>query len=296
MAELRRALFGYSRASVGAVIADRELMLQRASRDARSGEDRAERLATEVMETQARLARAAAQLATLRSQLENVTTMLAATQDMVADRDAQLRDAAEATEALAAEHRASLKGELDRVAELEELLADYRAELQARPMPASPTAVATHPREPDGTASTAEELAAVLLVAEQAVVRIIESTKERADEELRTVDEDRDRVTHEVDSMIAWRDRAAPIIASMQTTMDEVASRVADVAGRVGYALEPLTSGVLRLTTELASLDTVPRPIPPQGAGSREGGSGEGARVIELRDDQFTGREAARDT
>jgi hypothetical protein len=334
MAELRRALFGYSRASVGAVLADRELMLQRASRDAQSADERAERLAAEVMDTQRLLASAEerlreaqqlaeklradldeagavreakeVQLASLRTQLENVSTMLAATEETVADRDAQLRAVAEQAAAIEAEHHASLSAELNRVAELEELLADYRAELQERPLapaPAAPPAVtpeaaapapvAAAPRQPAETPSTAEELAAVLLVAEQAVVRIIESTKERADEELRTVDEDRERLRREVESMIAWRDRAAPIIASLQATMDDVSSRVTDVSSRVGHALEPLTSGVLRLTTDLASLDQVPRTTFTAVNGSA---TDPDTRVIELHDDQFAGREAIHDT
>jgi hypothetical protein len=214
---------------------------------------------------------------------------------------------AEQAAAIEAEHHASLSAELNRVAELEELLADYRAELQERPLapaPAAPPAatppavaaplpVAAAPRQPAETPSTAEELAAVLLVAEQAVVRIIESTKERADEELRTVDEDRERIRREVESMIAWRDRAAPIIASLQATMDDVSSRVTDVSSRVGHALEPLTSGVLRLTTDLASLDQVPRTTFTAVNGSAPDPD---ARVIELHDDQFAGREAIHDT
>jgi DNA repair exonuclease SbcCD ATPase subunit len=340
MTHLRRALFGYSAASVSAVLAERELALQRASTGARSCEERAERLAGELGETQALLERAEdrfraaqdlgekiaadlddsvaareameAQLESLRKQLENVSTMLAATEDMVADRDERLRAeaerlraAAERTSTLEADHRASLSAERSRVVELERLLAEYRAELEERALAAAPTPGVNAPIPPDHERelrerelaehvpepSTAEELATVLQVTEEAVVRIIESTKVRVDEELRTVDADRERIRREVESMTAWRDRAAPMIASMQTTMDELVRQVGDVGPRVGEVLQPVTARVTSLTSELASLDSL--------AGAAQFGGrphrSEGARVIELREDPAGDRGAARD-
>jgi DNA repair exonuclease SbcCD ATPase subunit len=342
MTHLRRALFGYSAASVSAVLAERELALQRASTGARSCEERAERLAGELGETQALLERAEdrfraaqdlgekiaadlddsvaareameAQLESLRKQLENVSTMLAATEDMVADRDERLRAeaerlraAAERTSTLEADHRASLSAERSRVVELERLLAEYRAELEERALAAAPTPGVDAPIPPDHERerelrerelaehvpepSTAEELATVLQVTEEAVVRIIESTKVRVDEELRTVDADRERIRREVESMTAWRDRAAPMIASMQTTMDELVRQVGDVGPRVGEVLQPVTARVTSLTSELASLDSL--------AGAAQFGGrphrSEGARVIELREDPAGDRGAARD-
>jgi chromosome segregation ATPase len=325
MAHLRRAFFGYSPASVSAVLAERELSLQRASKDARAAEERAERLADELGQTQALLGRAeerfgAAQdlgekiaadleesvaareaiegrLETVSKQLDNVNTMLAATEDMVADRDQQLRAAADRMSALEADHRASLSAERSRVVELEQLLADYREELEERALAEAPIRAAEPLRAVDeiheraDAPSTAEELATVLQLTEEAVVRIIESTKERVGEELRTVDADRERIQREVESMTAWRDRAAPMIASMQTTMDDLVRQVADVGTRVGEALQPVTSRVTRLTSELASLDSLPPASPLGGRADRS----QDARVIELRDDPVAGRDARRD-
>jgi chromosome segregation ATPase len=326
MAHLRRALFGYSAVSVSTVLAERELALQRASTDARSAEDRTERLAGELGETQALLERAEdrfkaaqdlgeqlavdlddsvaareameSQLQSLRKQLENVNTMLAATEDMVADRDEQLRAAAERASSLEADHRASLSAERNRVADLERLLAEYRAELGERALAGAPTAPIGAPtpadHEPGGRVpepSTAEELATVLQVTEEAVIRIIESTKVRVDEELRTVDADRERIRHEVESMTAWRNRAAPMIDSMRTTMDELVRQVADVGPRVSEVLQPVTARVTRLTSELASLDNLADAGDLGGPPQRS----EGARVIELREDSAGDRGATRD-
>jgi DNA repair exonuclease SbcCD ATPase subunit len=328
MAQIRRAFFGYSPASVSAVLAERELTLQRVSKDARAAEERAERLADELGQTQALLARAeerfgaaqdlgekvaadleqsvaareamAGRLETLGKQLDNVNTMLAATEEMVADRDQQLRAAAERTSVLEADHGASLGAERSRAAELEQLLAEYRAELDERaaawptpPIPAGRPPAVDERHERAEAPSTAEELATVLQLTEEAVVRIIESTKERVDEELRTVDADRERIRREVESMTAWRDRAAPMIVSMQTTMDDLVRQVADVGTRVGEALQPVTARVTLLTSELASLDSV-RAATPQFGG--QASRSEDARVIELRDDPVARpRDARRD-
>jgi uncharacterized protein YoxC len=128
-------------------------------------------------------------------------------------------------------------------------------------------------------------------VTEEAVVRIIESTKVRVDEELRTVDADRERIRQEVESMTAWRDRAAPMIASMRSTMDELVRQVGDVGPRVSDVLQPVTARVTSLTTELASLDSL---AGVEHFGGRPQRS-EAARVIELREDPARDRGAIRD-
>jgi predicted transcriptional regulator len=142
---------------------------------------------------------------------------------------------------------------------------------------------------PDEGPSSARELASVLQVTEEAVVRIMESTRARADQELRSIDLDRERIAREVEAMRTWRDRAAPMIAAMQSTMDEVLVQVSEVGVRVGEVLRPVTGAVSRLTSQLASFDTLSgsaqRAVqdPPETAG---------ARVIELRDEQAAARDA----
>ena len=56
MADLKRTLFGYSSASVQLLLTERDAALDRASRSASAAEQRAERLSSELSETQGRLA------------------------------------------------------------------------------------------------------------------------------------------------------------------------------------------------------------------------------------------------
>lgn len=373
MVGLKRALFGYSSGSVQSVLADRELMFERASREAQSAEERAERLASELSEAKLRLGEAEerlgssqelgetlaadlersvaereamqARLTALHEELSGVNAGLAAAEAAIAARDHELHAGLERTAGLEielAEHRRqrdelaaqlasardgsvalqeelrqrnellakadaeaskaqawlrraleesagykqSLTEEQARVAELEELLGTYRAELEERA--ATPVASRDEAAEEGGGPSSARELAAVLQVTEEAVVRIMESTRARADEELRNVDHDRERIGREVDALKAWRDRAAPMIVTLQSTMDEVIGHANEIGVRINEVLRPVTGAVARLGSQLSSLDSLPTPTPPAD-------QHEGARVIELRDDQAAGREVRRD-
>jgi chromosome segregation protein len=377
MVGLKRALFGYSSGSVQSVLADRELMFERASREAQSAEERAERLASELSEAKLRLGEAEerlgssqelgetlaadlersvaereamqARLTALHEELSGVNAGLAAAEAAIAARDHELHAGLERTAGLEielAEHRRqrdelaaqlasardgsvalqeelrqrnellakadaeeskaqawlrraleesagykqSLTEEQARVAELEELLGTYRAELEERA--ATPVASRDEAAEESGGPSSARELAAVLQVTEEAVVRIMESTRARADEELRNVDHDRERIGREVDALKAWRDRAAPMIVTLQSTMDEVIGHANEIGVRINEVLRPVTGAVARLGSQLSSLDSLPTPTPPAETAADQH---EGARVIELRDDQAAGREIRRD-
>ena len=56
MADLKRTLFGYSSASVRSALTERDASLDRASKNASAADQRAERLSSELSETQGRLA------------------------------------------------------------------------------------------------------------------------------------------------------------------------------------------------------------------------------------------------
>jgi chromosome segregation ATPase len=343
MVGLRRSLFGYSSSSVQAVLADREVMVERASRDAQSAEERAERLASELSAAARRLAEAEERLSTAQDvgeklvsdlersveerealqarllardeELRGANAALAAARGKIAATDTELRSALERASVLEAEladhrrqhdelgrqvanaevwlrrareesagYKKSLAEEQARVAELEELLNTYRAELEERA--AAPRADAGEKTEGP---SSARELAAVLQVTEEAVVRIMESTRARAHEELRTIDRDRERIGREIDAMATWRDRAAPMISTLQATMDEVVGHANEIGVRVNEVLRPVTGAVTRLSSQLSSLDELSTRTrrPPYGPESGH----EGARVIELRDDQAADRD-----
>lgn len=380
MVGLRRALFGYSSRSVHAILEDRELMFERASRNAQAAEERAERLASELRATEGRLGDAEEQLRSgrdltdalamdlersiaereameadlvvLRRELDAVKATFATTEATIEAKDRELRDALERTatlqsgltertgerdalarelakarevsaelrenlqqrdEALAtaeaeassaqirlrraleesAGYKESLSAEQARIAGLAEMLTSYRTELEER------AGVATSQPQAEGLAgasegpSSARELDEVLQLTEKAVVRVVESARERADRELRRLDQDRERIGREVEAIKGWRDSAAPMIVMLQSTLEEVVGQADEIGVRVDEALRPLTGAVTRLGSQLSSLDALSIITPASVERGDE--RSEGARVIELRDEQTDERGARRD-
>jgi hypothetical protein len=153
---------------------------------------------------------------------------------------------------------AAARAQQARVVELEELVEGYRELIEGRNAE-SPLLEQSDALETPAGPSTASELAAVIEVAEQAVVSIMESTRVRADEELRAADEERERIRRDVEAMTAWRDRAAPMISSLQAAMGEIQSQGAEIGRRVIEALRPVSSAVTDLDSQLASLDDLAR-------------------------------------
>jgi len=317
MADLKRKLFGYSSASVRLLLTERDAALERASRSASAAEQRAERLSSELSETQGRLVgfeeeldtavklsvtlttdleRAVAQresmeaeILPLRRELEEVQTELRDAKEAMLGQEEQLRVAQAGSASLeerlrqqaerleqataeAAESRGSLQRALEesagyqaaasaeqaRLTELEALVEGYR-QLIEDGSTESPLLEPSDALETPAGPSTASELAAVIEVAEQAVASIMESTRVRADEELRAVDGEREMIRRDVETMTAWRDRAAPMIASLQAAMHEIQSQGAEIGRRVLEALRPVSTAVTALNSQLESLDGLAR-------------------------------------
>jgi len=276
MADLKRTLFGYSSASVRLLLTERDAALDRASKSASAKEQRAERLSSELSQTKGRLAgleeqldaaeklsatliadlerevarreSAEAEILPLRRELEEAHSDLRGAREAVLDREEQLRAA-----------QAAASAERARLAELEELVEGYRELIEDRSLAeASSIEPSDAPELPSGP-STAGELAAVIEVAERAVASIMESTRIRADEELRAADAERQRIKKDVETMTQWRDRAAPMIASLQVAMHEIQSQGVEIGRRVLEALRPVSSAVTALNSQLASLDDLER-------------------------------------
>jgi DNA repair exonuclease SbcCD ATPase subunit len=284
MSDFKRTLFGYSSAGVRSALSERDAALERASKTTSEAEKRTESLSSELAETQGRVAELEEQLAAARRQLEDERTELRDARETVAGRDEQLR-VAEAESARLKEHlrqqterldqataevaecRASLRAidesggfqaamsaQQKRVTELEELVEGYRELIEGgTALPAAP-AEPSDTQETSTAPSTAGELAAVIEVAEQAVASIMESTRVRADEELRAVDVQRERIRQDVEAMTAWRDRAAPAIVSLQGAMREMQGQAEEIGLRVDDALRPVSKALSALTSQLAAL------------------------------------------
>ena len=203
-------------------------------------------------EEQLRVAQAGS--ASLEDRLRQQAERLEQATAEAAESKASLRRALEES----AGYEAAASAEQARLTELEALVEGYRELIEGR----SAAELSVEPSDALGTPagpSTASELAAVIEVAEQAVASIMDSTRVRADEELRAVDGERERIRRDVETMTAWRDRAAPMITSLQAAMHEIQSQGAEIGRRVIEALHPVSSAVSDLDSQLASLDDLAR-------------------------------------
>jgi DNA repair exonuclease SbcCD ATPase subunit len=284
MAELKRRLFGgYTSESVEEVLSEKQELLNGASKDAGVTEQ-LESVSSQLAETQSRLAELESQLAAAQ---ELSTTLTADLQGSVAQRESleaevlplrseleELRKAqAERLQAPAerpggetlqraldeaAEYRATVIAQQQRMTELEQLVEGYRELIESETPIAAPPA---KPSEEEGPPppKTASELAAVIEAAEQAVANILDSTRVRADQELRAVDDERERIERDIESMTSWRDRAAPMIASLQAALDEIKIQAVEIGRGIDQALRPVATAVDGLTAQLASLDELAR-------------------------------------
>ena len=348
MADLKRKLFGYSSASVRLLLTERDAALERASRSASAAEQRAERLSSELSETQGRLVGFEEELDTalklsvslttdleqavtqresmeaevvpLRRELEEVRTELRDAKEAMLGQEEQLRmaqagsasleellrqqaerleqataEAAESREQLQALEEsngseAAMSAQQARVVELEELVEGYRQLIEGGSAE-SPLLEPSDALETPAGPSTASELAAVIEVAEQAVASIMESTRVRADEELRAVDGEREMIRRDVETMTAWRDRAAPMIASLQAAMHEIQSQGAEIGRRVLEALHPVSTAVTALNSQLEYLDGLARG--PLVVSTETSDPSEVDEVMELPEEHPAGRDTS---
>jgi chromosome segregation ATPase len=324
MADLKRTLFGYSSASVRLLLTERDAALDRASRSASAAEQRAERLSSELSETQGRLAGLEEQLDTavklsvtlttdleravaqreskeaevvpLRRELEEVQTELRDAREAILGQEEQLRVAQAGSASLEerlrqqAERLEQASAEQARLTELEALVEGYRQLIEGGSAE-SPLLEPSDALETPAGPSTASELAAVIEVAEQAVASIMESTRVRADEELRAVDGERELIRRDVETMTAWRDRAAPMIASLQAAMHEIQSQGAEIGRRVLEALRPVSTAVTALNSQLESLDDLARG--PLVISTEASDPSEADEVMELPEEHPAGRDTS---
>jgi chromosome segregation ATPase len=324
MVDLKRKLFGYSSASVRLLLTERDAALDRASRSASAAEQRAERLSSELSEAQGRLVgfeeeldtavklsvtlttdleRAVAQresmeaeVLPLRLELEEVQTELRDAKEAMLGQEEQLRVAQAGSASLEerlrqqAERLEQASAEQARLTELEALVEGYR-QLIEDGSTESPLLEPSDALETPAGPSTASELAAVIEVAEQAVKTIMESTRVRADEELRAVDGEREMIRRDVETMTAWRDRAAPMIASLQAAMHEIQSQGAEIGRRVLEALRPVSTAVTALNSQLESLDDLTRG--PLVVSTEASDPSEADEVMELPEEHPAGRDTS---
>lgn len=141
------------------------------------------------------------------------------------------------------------------------------------------TAAASAPPAPaDAGPTAAEELSSVVEAAEQALARVLDSARVRAEAELREAERSRREIREDVERLAAWRERLAPLVAAVRASIDETRLRAVGISDGVRDAVDPITEAIGALSDRLAALSELTGP--PAAAADRE--SERALRVIEI--------------
>jgi chromosome segregation ATPase len=250
----------------------------------RAAEAEAADLRTDRDATRVELDRAAATLAQLTTEVEVARKELADAQELVRVADAQVArqngDLAVLRQELGSARRDFLiqnqraRSAENRVDELEaELvsgterleaeLASTRDRLEAElrwttaelgVARAAAAEAAAAPAQAQVGPTTAEELFAVVEDAEQALARVLDSARSRAEAELREAERARREIREDVERLAEWRERLAPLVRAVRASIDETQLRAVQVGDGVRDAVDPVTEALQALSDRLAVL------------------------------------------
>ncbi len=112
----------------------------------------------------------------------------------------------------------------------------------------------------DAGPTAAEELSAVIEAAEQALGRVLDSARVRAEAELREAERARREIREDVERLAAWRERLAPLVRAVRTSIDETQLRAVKVGDGVRDAVDPVTESLQALSDRLAVLSELAGP------------------------------------
>jgi len=284
----------------------------------RAAEAEAADLRTDRDATRVELDRAAANVARLTAEVEAARKELADAQELVRVADAQVarqngelavlrqelgtarRDfLIQDQRARSAENRVDeLEAELDSVTErLEAELASTTDRLEAElrwtaaelgVARAAAAEAAAAPAQAGPTA--AEELSAVVEAAEQALGRVLDSARVRAEAEVREAERARREIRQDVERLAEWRERLAPLVRAVRASIDETQLLAVRVGDGVRDALGPVTDALQALSDRLAVLAELAGPP----AAAIDGESERALRVIEI-DEEAPAQDGAAD-
>jgi chromosome segregation ATPase len=199
----------------------------------------------------AQVARQNGDLAVLRQELGNArrdfliqNQRARSAENRVDELEAELVSATERLEADLASTRDRLESELRWAT----------AELGVARAAAAEAAAAPAPAQVEAGPSTAEELFAVVEDAEQALARVLDSARVRADAELREAERARREIREDVERLAAWRERLAPLVRAVRASIDETQLRAVQVGDGVRDAVDPVTEALQALSDRLAVL------------------------------------------
>jgi len=249
----------------------------------RAAEAEAADLRTERDATRVELDRAAPTVAQLTTEVEAIRRELADAQELVRVADAQVArqngDLAVLRQELgsarrgfliqnqrarSAENRVNeLEAELVSTKRLEAELASTRDRLEAElrwtiaelgVARAAAAEAATAPAQAQSGPTAAEELSAVVEAVEQALGRVLDSARVRAEAELREAERARREIREDVERLAEWRERLAPLVRAVRASIDETQLRAVQVGDGVRDAVDPVTEALQALSDRLAVL------------------------------------------
>jgi chromosome segregation ATPase len=102
--------------------------------------------------------------------------------------------------------------------------------------------------------TAAEELSAVVEAVEQALGRVLDSARVRAEAEFREAERARREIREDVERLAEWRERLAPLVRAVRASIDETQLRAVQVGDGVRDAVEPVTEALQALSDRLAVL------------------------------------------
>ena len=254
----------------------------------RAAEAEATDLRTDRDATRVELDRAAASVAQLTTDVEASRKELADAQELMRVADAQLArqngDLAVLRQELGSARRDFLiqnqraRSAENRVEELEAELLSATERLEAElvstrerleeelrwtseELDTARAAAASAPPAPAEAGPTAaEELSSVVEAAEQALGRVLDSARVRAEAELREAERARREIREDVERLAAWRERLAPLVRAVRTSIDETQLRAVKVGDGVRDAVDPVTEALQALSDRLAVLSELAGP------------------------------------
>lgn len=230
---LKRTLLGYRRDDVRRLLTDREAMFASATQalvaaegKARAAEDKTHQAEDKVREAEEK------------------------------SRSADQRARSAESEARAAESK--VREAQEKLDELVAELANARRRLEERPDTAISTGTAsgseTVPSVSIGTPSSAGELTSVLAATEEAVTRLFEDARRRAEDQVREADRRRGEVETEIEHLTEWWNRIEPLVSDVRASIEEAKNQVTSVADRIEGVLQPVKTAFGSLGTRLTVL------------------------------------------
>jgi hypothetical protein len=104
-------------------------------------------------------------------------------------------------------------------------------------------------------------LASVLTATEEAVTRLFEDAKRRAEEQIEDAERRRGEVEAQTERLGVWWGRIEPLVSDVRTSIDDARDEVSSLPDRIGGVIEPVTKAFASLGSRLTELAQAANPL-----------------------------------